>query len=94
MIPARRPAWLRGYDVDVPFVSLEQRGCGIHSGPYGGHEANTGLRARNAPENPIAPSWVTAYPGYMTTRQAPQRPGYMNPASRLPAALTGVVVAG
>ena len=35
-----------------------------------------------------------AYPGYMTTRQAPKRLGYMNPASRLLAALTGGVVAG
>ena len=30
----------------------------------------------------------------MTTRQAPKRLGYMNPASRLLAALTGGVVAG
>jgi len=29
----------------------------------------------------------------MTFRQAPKRPGYMNPAPRLPAALAGGVVA-
>src|SRR6516164_5882035 len=34
------------------------------------------------------------YPGYMTIRQAPKRPGYMNPTSRLLAALNGRVVAG
>lgn len=36
----------------------------------------------------------SAYYGCMTTRQAPKRPGSMNPAPRLSAALTGGVVAG
>ena len=51
-------------------------------------------RPQNAPENTIARFRLLAYHGYMTTRQAPKRPGFMNPAPRLSAALTGGVVAG
>jgi hypothetical protein len=52
-----------------------------------------GTASRNAPENTIARFPPSAYHGYMTSRQAPKRPGYMNPAPRLSAALAGGVVA-
>ena len=48
---------------------------------------------RNAPENTIARFPASAYHGYMTSRQAPKRPGYMNPAPRLSAALACGVIA-
>jgi hypothetical protein len=50
-------------------------------------------RPRNAPENTIARFPPSAYHGYMTFRQAPKRPGYMNPAPRLSAALASGAVA-
>ena len=52
-----------------------------------------GTASRNAPENTIARFPSSAYHGDMISRQAPKRPGYMNPAPRLSAAPAGGVVA-
>jgi hypothetical protein len=49
--------------------------------------------SQNAQENTIARFPSSAYHGDMISRQAPKRPGYMNPAPRLLAALAGGVVA-
>jgi hypothetical protein len=52
-----------------------------------------GTASRNAPENTIARFPPAPYHGYMTSRQAPKRAGYMNPAPRFSAALASGVVA-
>jgi hypothetical protein len=52
-----------------------------------------GTASRNAQENTIARFPLSAYHGYMTSRQAPKRSGSMNPAPRLSAALADGVVA-
>jgi len=69
-----------------------------HSPVSGRRRPGDGARApapapRNAPENTIARFPASVYHRYMTSRQAPKRPGYMNPAPRLSAALAGEVVA-
>jgi hypothetical protein len=49
-----------------------------------GHHAGTNVNLAGA---------VSAYHGHMTSRQAPKRPGYMNPAPWLSGVLAGGVVA-
>ena len=77
-------------------VQQHQGQCPGHTlpGQAGAPALQSLAPAGNAPENTIVRFRAATYPGYMTTRQAPKRPGYMNPTSRLLAALNGGVVAG
>ena len=89
--PRPRPAQALRYSSSVDHANH------IHNSPQPARNAmdpRTGARVPAlCPKNTIARFPASVYYRYMTSRQAPKRPGYMNPASRLSAALADGVVA-